>query len=87
MHIVFSHANSFPAGTYRSLFKSLRSRGFTVSAIDRFGHDPTPSLPAPRSVGGVARLLGAATPGGVSVALPAHQHTGGAEGAVEFGVE
>jgi pimeloyl-ACP methyl ester carboxylesterase len=38
--IVFSHANSFGASTYGVLFKSLRSRGFTVRAVDRFGHDP-----------------------------------------------
>ena len=38
--IVFSHANSFPASTYRVLFKSLRARGFTVRAVEQFGHDP-----------------------------------------------
>ncbi len=38
--IIFSHANSFPAGTYGVLFKSLRSRGFGVKAVDKFGHDP-----------------------------------------------
>lgn len=38
--LIFSHANSFPAGTYRVLFKSLRTRGFTVKAVERFGHDP-----------------------------------------------
>jgi pimeloyl-ACP methyl ester carboxylesterase len=38
--IVFSHGNSFPAGTYGVLFKSLRARGFTVKAVDKFGHDP-----------------------------------------------
>lgn len=38
--IVFSHANSFPASTYRILFKHLRSRGFTVKAVEKFGHDP-----------------------------------------------
>ena len=38
--IVFSHANSFPAGTYGVLFKSLRARGYTVKAVDKFGHDP-----------------------------------------------
>ena len=38
--IVFSHANSFPACTYRVLFKSLRARGFTVKAIEKYGHDP-----------------------------------------------
>lgn len=38
-HVVFSHANSFPAGTYGVLFKSLRSRGFAVKAVDKFGHE------------------------------------------------
>lgn len=38
--IVFSHANSFPAGTYGVLFKHLRSRGFVVKAVDKYGHDP-----------------------------------------------
>ena len=37
--IVFSHANSFPASTYNVLFKSLRARGFTVRAVEKFGHD------------------------------------------------
>ena len=37
--IVFSHANSFPAGTYRVLFNELRRRGFEVSAVEQFGHD------------------------------------------------
>src|SRR5690349_22393050 len=37
--IVFSHANSFPAGTYTVLFRHLRSRGFNVKALDKFGHD------------------------------------------------
>lgn len=38
--IVFSHANSFPACTYRVLFDNLRARGFEVQAPARFGHDP-----------------------------------------------
>jgi pimeloyl-ACP methyl ester carboxylesterase len=38
--IVFSHANSFPAGTYAVLFRHLRARGFQVRAVDKFGHDP-----------------------------------------------
>ncbi|WP_342129022.1 alpha/beta hydrolase [Hydrogenophaga sp. OTU3427] len=38
--IVFSHANSFPAGTYSLLFRSLRARGFAVKAVEKFGHDP-----------------------------------------------
>lgn len=37
--IVFSHANSFPASTYRVLFKDLRARGFSVKAIEKYGHD------------------------------------------------
>lgn len=38
--IIFSHANSFPASTYGVLFKSLRARGFSVRALEKFGHDP-----------------------------------------------
>ncbi len=38
--ILFSHANSFPAATYGVLFRHLRSRGFLVRAVDKFGHDP-----------------------------------------------
>ena len=38
--IVFSHANSFPASTYKVLFKHLRARGFAVKAIEKYGHDP-----------------------------------------------
>ncbi len=38
--IIFSHANSFPASTYRVLFKSLRARGYAVKAIEKLGHDP-----------------------------------------------
>lgn len=37
--IVFSHANSFPASTYGVLFRHLRHRGYTVKALERFGHD------------------------------------------------
>lgn len=38
--IVFAHANSFPAGTYNVLFRSLRARGWAVKAVEKFGHDP-----------------------------------------------
>lgn len=38
--LVFSHANSFPASTYKVLFKHLRARGFSVKAVEKFGHDP-----------------------------------------------
>ena len=37
--IVFSHANSFPAATYRLLFELLGKRGCDVQAVERFGHD------------------------------------------------
>ena len=36
--IIFSHANSFGAGTYRVLFKQLRARGFKVRAVEQYGH-------------------------------------------------
>lgn len=38
--LVFSHANGFPAGTYRVLFRLLRARGFKVRAVEMFGHAP-----------------------------------------------
>jgi pimeloyl-ACP methyl ester carboxylesterase len=38
--IVFSHANGFPAGTYRVLFERWRAAGFEVRAVEKFGHDP-----------------------------------------------
>lgn len=38
--LVFSHANGFPAGTYRVLFEAWRAAGWRVEAIDRLGHDP-----------------------------------------------
>lgn len=37
--VIFSHANSFPAATYTVLFRHLRSRGFAVRAVDKYGHD------------------------------------------------
>jgi len=38
--VIFSHANSFPASTYSVFFNSLKTRGFQVKAIEKFGHDP-----------------------------------------------
>ena len=38
--LVFSHANSFPAATYRLLFALLRERGCEPRAVESFGHDP-----------------------------------------------
>ncbi len=37
--IVFSHANGFPAGTYRQLFVVWRDAGFSVHALEKIGHD------------------------------------------------
>ncbi len=37
--LIFSHANSFAASTYGVMFQSLKARGFTVKAIEKFGHD------------------------------------------------
>lgn len=38
--LVFSHANGFPAGTYRQLFEIWRAQGWRVLALQKFGHDP-----------------------------------------------
>lgn len=38
--LVFSHANGFPAGTYRQLFDIWRGAGWRVLAVEQFGHDP-----------------------------------------------
>ena len=38
--LVFSHANSYPAGTYRVLFETWRASGHDVLALEKFGHDP-----------------------------------------------
>ena len=37
--ILFSHGNSFPSSTYRVLFEDLKTRGYEVRAIEKFGHD------------------------------------------------
>lgn len=38
--LIFSHANGFPAGTYRKLFATWADAGWRVLALDKFGHDP-----------------------------------------------
>jgi pimeloyl-ACP methyl ester carboxylesterase len=38
--IAFSHANGFPAGTYRLIFDTWRAAGYRVIAVERYGHDP-----------------------------------------------
>lgn len=37
--LVFSHGNSFPADTYRQLFRAWEAAGLTVRAVPMFGHD------------------------------------------------
>ena len=53
--IIFSHANSFPTGTYGVLFRSLRARGHTVKAVEKFGHNP--SLPVTSNWPHIAKEL------------------------------
>lgn len=40
--IVFSHANGFPAGTYRRVFAHWEQHGHTVHAIEKIGHGEAP---------------------------------------------
>jgi pimeloyl-ACP methyl ester carboxylesterase len=37
--LIFSHANGFPASTYRKLFHLLED-DFEIQAIEKYGHDP-----------------------------------------------
>ena len=37
--IVFSHANSYGASTYRRLFEGWRAAGHEIAAVEHFGHD------------------------------------------------
>ena len=84
--IVFSHANGFPAGTYRVLFEAWRRAGHAVHAIERFGQDPaypvTGNWPHLRDqltafieaeVGGPAFLVGHSLGGFVSVLAAARR--------------
>jgi pimeloyl-ACP methyl ester carboxylesterase len=84
--IVFSHANGFPAGTYRQLFEAWRAAGFEVHAIGKYGHDPrfpgTNNWPHLREqlvqfieheVGGPAYLVGHSLGGFVSLMAAAHR--------------
>jgi pimeloyl-ACP methyl ester carboxylesterase len=38
--LIFSHANGYPAGTYRRLFDIWRAAGWRVAAVEKYGHDP-----------------------------------------------
>lgn len=53
--IVFSHANSYSATTYRHLFDGWRSAGHPVAAVGHFGHDE--SFPVDRSWRGMTHQL------------------------------
>jgi pimeloyl-ACP methyl ester carboxylesterase len=39
--IVFSHANGYPAGTYRQMFEAWRAAGWRVLALPKFAHNPS----------------------------------------------
>ena len=77
--IVFSHANGFPAGTYRRLFAHWEEQGHTVHAIEKIGHGEAPvtsnwphlrdELTAfiERQAGGPALLVGHSLGGFLSV--------------------
>ena len=92
--IVFSHANSFPASTYQALFESWEAQGYTVHAIEQYGHDPRypvtqnwPHLVAQlqnfiaSEVGHPAYLVGHSLGGYLSLML-ASQHPEGCQGVV-----
>ncbi len=92
--IVFSHANSFPASTYEALFERWRAQGYTVHAIEQYGHDPrypvTPDWPhlvkqlhdfMNQEVGHPAYLIGHSMGGYLSLML-ASQHPQWAQGVV-----
>lgn len=53
--IVFSHANSYSASTYRQLFAGWRAAGHEVAAIEYFGHDA--QFPVDRRWSGMTQQL------------------------------
>ncbi|MGE5450212.1 MAG: alpha/beta fold hydrolase [Acidobacteriota bacterium] len=92
--LVFSHANSFPASTYRSVFKVWQAAGYEVHAIDKFGHDPrypvTPEWPflveqlrdfIERQVGQPAILIGHSL-GGYLSTMVASRHADWVKGLI-----
>ncbi len=64
--ICFSHANGFPAGTYRRLFEHWQAAGWRVIALPRIGHDPAfpVSLNWPHLRQELARFIEQQAPGG-----------------------
>lgn len=53
--IVFSHANSYCASTYRRLFDGWRAAGHEVAVVEHFGHDAR--FPVDRSWRGMTHQL------------------------------
>ena len=53
-HLVFSHANGFPAATYARMLAPLRAQ-FDISHVDAFGH--APGYPVSRGWPGLTRQL------------------------------
>lgn len=53
--IVFSHANSYSASTYRRLFDGWRAAGHEVAAVEHFGHDAR--FPVDRRWSGMTQQL------------------------------
>jgi pimeloyl-ACP methyl ester carboxylesterase len=53
--IVFSHANSYSASTYRQLFNGWRAAGHEVTAVEHFGHDA--QFPVDRRWSGMTQQL------------------------------
>jgi pimeloyl-ACP methyl ester carboxylesterase len=53
--IIFSHANSYSASTYRRLFDGWRAVGQDVVAVEHFGHDS--KFPVDRSWRGMTQQL------------------------------
>lgn len=83
--IVFSHANGFPAGTYRRLFAHWEAAGHAVHAIEKIGHGEAPVTSnwphlrdelihfAERTAGGPAYFVGHSLGGFLSVLAAAQR--------------
>jgi len=69
----FSHANGFPASTYRTIFAELAD-DYEIRAIERFGHDPRYPVTRdwPHLVDELIDDIGRTRPEGVKVWLAGH---------------
>lgn len=72
--LVFSHANSYPAGCYRLLFEAWQAAGYSVHAIEKFGHDPRHPVSSnwPHLVGQLLRFVDEELPAQEPVFLVGH---------------